>query len=119
MHTIRYHSRGGFLALIAFLCIVVLIEVYLRLQATDPSTPRIIHKAETKETHSKQDIQTTFDDSEVSEVSIIVLWWTSFIDGLEYTKNCGNHICRFTGDRKYLNHDKTKVNICYYFILFF
>lgn len=118
MHTIRYHSRGGFFALIAFLCVVVLIEVYLRLQTTDSPAPHIIHKPETKETHPKQELQTTLDDSEVSEVSIIVLWWTSFIDGLEYTKNCGNHICRFTGDRKYLKHDKTKVNICYYFYLF-
>lgn len=51
-------------------------------------------------------------DSEISEASAIVLWWTPFIDELEYTKNCGNSVCYFTGNQKYFNHEKLKVITC-------
>lgn len=97
-------------ALIVFLCIIVIIEIYIKLPSKPLSTTHDAIRHEALVNHHKTEVQLTEDDSEVSEVSVIVLWWTSFIDGLEYTKNCGNHICRFTGNRKYLNHAKTKVN---------
>lgn len=56
-------------------------------------------------------IITTVDDTETSDASAILLWWTPFINDLEYTKNCGNSACFFTGNRKYFNHEKLKVNV--------
>lgn len=54
---------------------------------------------------------TTDDGSnELAEASAVVLWWTPFIDEMEYTKNCGDSVCFFTGKRKYLGHDKLKVS---------
>lgn len=49
------------------------------------------------------------DDSQMSEAAAILLWWTPFIGEMEYTKNCGNSVCFFTGNQKYFNHDKLKV----------
>lgn len=108
VHRLEMNSKRAVYALIIFLCIIVIIEIYIKL----PNKPLTTHDAIRHEAlinHHKPEAQLNEDDSEVSEVSVIVLWWTSFIDGLEYTKNCGNHICRFTGNRKYLNHAKTKV----------
>lgn len=51
------------------------------------------------------------DDSQMSEAAVILLWWTPFIGEMEYTKNCGNSVCFFTGNRKYINHEKLKVII--------
>lgn len=52
----------------------------------------------------------TTENNELSEASAILLWWTPFISEMEYTKNCGNSVCFFTGKREYLHHSKTKVN---------
>lgn len=49
------------------------------------------------------------DDSQMSEAAVILLWWTPFIGEMEYTKNCGNSVCFFTGNHKFLNHEKLKV----------
>lgn len=49
------------------------------------------------------------DDSQMSEAAAILLWWTPFIGEMEYTKNCGNSVCFFTGNHKYFNHEKLKV----------
>lgn len=49
------------------------------------------------------------DDSQMSEAAVILLWWTPFISEMEYTKNCGNSVCFFTGNHKYFHHEKLKV----------
>lgn len=49
------------------------------------------------------------DDSQISEAAAILLWWTPFIGEMEYTKNCGNSVCFFTGNHKYITHEKLKV----------
>lgn len=51
------------------------------------------------------------NEVEISEATAVVLWWTPFIDEMEYTKNCGNSVCFFTGNRKYFHHEKLKVII--------
>lgn len=72
------------------------------------STPQntIVQKVEND---NSGNIQTTVDDSQSTEATAIVLWWTPFIDELEYTKNCGDSVCFFTGNRNYLKHEKLKV----------
>lgn len=53
----------------------------------------------------------TTDGIESAEAQAIVLWWTPFIDEMEYTKNCGgNSVCFFTGNRDYIHHKKLKVS---------
>lgn len=47
--------------------------------------------------------------NQLSEATAVVLWWTPFIDEMEYTKNCGNFVCFFTGKHKYFQHEKLKV----------
>lgn len=49
------------------------------------------------------------DDSQISEAAAILLWWTPFIGEMEYTKNCGNSVCFFSGNHKYIHHEKLKV----------
>lgn len=71
---------------------------------------RVENQAEARVSHRHKYEQTTIIDTEISDVSTIVLWWTPFLDDMAYTKTCGNVTCRFTGDRDYLNHAKTKVN---------
>lgn len=53
-------------------------------------------------------------NNELSEAAAVVLWWTPFIDEMEYTKNCGNSVCFFTGKRKYIHHEKLKVSTFLY-----
>lgn len=54
-------------------------------------------------------VMSSTDDSQMSEAAAILLWWTPFIGEMEYTKNCGNSVCFFTGNHKYINHEKFKV----------
>lgn len=85
-------------ALVAFLCLFIIFENFY-------------NKFSELKIDVSQPIQSyEVDDSEANEVDVIVLWWTPFIGELQYTKNCGDSICRFTGNRKYFNHAKMKVN---------
>lgn len=64
------------------------------------------------DSNSNNDVAATLsstDDSQMSEAAAILLWWTPFIGEMEYTKNCGNSVCFFTGNQKYFNHEKLKV----------
>lgn len=55
------------------------------------------------------------ENSEMSEASAIMLWWTPFIGEMEYTKDCGNAVCFFTGNHHYIGHEKLKDDEILYF----
>lgn len=86
---------------------------------TQQSSTSIVHKNESIDNNNmsinnRNNIQTTIDDSQITEAAAIVLWWTPFIGELEYTKNCGDSVCFFSGNRNYVKHEKLKV--CYLLI---
>lgn len=61
------------------------------------------------DTNNAAAVSSSTDDSQMSEAAAIVLWWTPFIGEMEYTKNCGDSVCFFTGNQKYFVHEKLKV----------
>lgn len=106
--------------LVVVLCLVFL-ENFYNHKITYGDEKRLIHaaaghKVSTGEsggsvlTAAGGHLPATVDDGnhEVAEAAAIVLWWTPFIDEMEYTKNCGNSVCFFTGNRQYFDHEKLK-----------
>lgn len=62
---------------------------------------------------SEENSQTTAEDSRLAEATAIALWWTPFIGEMEYTKDCGDSVCFFTGNHKYFTHEKLKVTMIF------
>lgn len=127
MNSMKIQQKFTLIILLILLCLTFLEYFY-----GDLSGPKIENKSiqnheasdsNKAKTHSNVEkkivkydkLQTVIDDSEMNEVNVIILWWTQFIGELEYTKNCGDSICRFTGNRKYFNHEKLKVSSFYFF----
>lgn len=97
--------------LVIVLCLIYIENLYSK-QLNDNLVLR--NKSDIRKIENEKTTHTvsTTDGIESAEAQAIVLWWTPFIDEMEYTKNCGtNSVCFFTGNRDYIHHKKLKVGV--------
>lgn len=118
LNPIKLLQKLILVSLAILLILIVFENVYYQLSGSNktfsaPSTqaPKLSDNAQNHKSEVINSIQTTVDDSGLTEATAIMLWWTPFIGELEYTKNCGGSVCFFTGNHKYFGHEKLKVYI--------
>lgn len=112
LNSLKFVPKCIICGLFCILCLIYYASLYSQdtIKTSDHSI-RIKHEIATSVPVS------TTDAFESSEAQAIILWWTPFIDEMEYTKNCGasSSVCFFTGKRNYLHHEKLTVSV---FLLF-
>lgn len=114
-NSLKVFHRTLLSGLVVILCLLFLENLFNRQNAYKAMRRFIYTTGPMKQYHnvsraSTIPAATEEGTNEISEAAAVVLWWTPFIDEMEYTKNCGNSVCFFTGKRKYFQHEKLKVS---------
>lgn len=112
MNSLNLFHKILICGLVVVLCLIFLDSIYNR-QDGIRSKKRLVATAneiaKPRNRNSGAFLSTDDGNNEIAEAAAVILWWTPFIDEMEYTKNCGNSVCFFTGKHKYINHEKLKV----------
>lgn len=111
LNSIKFFHKFTIYGLIIVLCLIYVENFYSR--RFNNNKLFVLDKSDIKQIEHEKTTHfvSTTDGIESAEAQAIVLWWTPFIDEMEYTKNCGgNSVCFFTGNRDYLHHKKMKVD---------
>ena len=108
MNSLKLIRRVLFGGLAVVLCLVLLENAVSRYRTR--FSERKFHFSTGHVTVNEPAHTAPIEETLETEASAVMLWWTPFIGEMEYTKNCGNAVCFFSGNDKYLRHPKLKVS---------